>query len=104
MRARASRRLGGAADMHDVQMPPRDFEAQQAGGRKRAERPIGVDDRKGADNFAMTLCPIEFIPARFARKQSRHGGDDHAAGAPKERFSDCRAWGNKASSLLLGLV
>ena len=89
--------------MHNVQMSPRDLEPQQAGGRKRAERPIGVDDRKGANNLAMTLCPVEFIPAHFAREQSRHGRDDRAADAPKERFSDCRARGNQTAPLLFGL-
>ena len=89
--------------MHDIQVSPRDLEPQQAGGRKRAERPIGVDDRKGADNLAMTLCPVEFVPARFSRKQSRHGRGDRDARAPKERFADRRTRGNKASSLLFGL-
>ena len=89
--------------MHDIQMSPRDLEPQQAGGRKRAERPIGVDDRKGANNLAMTLRPVEFIPAHFTREQSRHGRDDHVAGAPKERFSDRRARGNQTAPLLFGL-
>ena len=89
--------------MHDVQVSPRDLEPQQAGARKRAERPIGVDDCKGADNLAMALRPVEFVLARFSRKQPRHGRGDRDAHAPKERFSDRRARGNKASSLLLGL-
>ena len=90
--------------MHDIQVSPRDLEPQQAGSRKRAERPIGVDDRKGANSLAMTLRPVELIPAHFVREQSRHGGDNHVADAPKERFADRRTWGNKASSLLLGLA
>ena len=89
--------------MHDVQVPPRDFESQETCCRKRAERPIGVDDRKSANNLTMTLRPVEFVPARFSRKQPRHGRGDRDAHAPKERFSDRRARGNKASSLLLGL-
>lgn len=89
--------------MHDIQVSPRDLEPQQAGSRKRAERPIGVDDRKGANNLAMTLRPVELIPAYFAREQSRHGGDDHVADAPKERFSDLRARGNQTAPLLFGL-
>lgn len=89
--------------MHDVQVSPRDLEPQQASCRKRAERPIGMDDRKGADNLAMALRSVEFIPARFSREQSRHGGDDRAADAPKERFSDRRARGNQTAPLLFGL-
>lgn len=89
--------------MHDVQVSPRDLEPQQTGGRKRAERPIGVDDRKGADNLAMALRTVEFIPAHFAREQSRHGGDDRATDAPKERFSDRRARGDQTAPLLFGL-
>lgn len=84
--------------MHDVQVSPRDLEPQQAGGRKRAECPIGVDDRKGANNLAMTLRPVEFIPAHFACEQSRHGRDDRATSAPKERFSDRRARGGGSDS------
>ena len=103
MRARASRRLCRAADMRNIQVSPRDLEPQQTGGRKRAERPIGVDDRKGANNLAMTLCPVEFIPARFLRKQSRYGRSDRDARAPKERFADCRGRGNQTAPLLLGL-
>ena len=80
--------------MHDVQVSPRDLEPQQTGGRKRAERPIGVDDRKGADNLAMALRSVELFPAWHAREHARHGGDDRAADAPKERFSDRRARGN----------
>ena len=90
--------------MHDIQVSPRDLEPQQTGGRKRAERPIGVDDRKGAEDFAMALRSVEFIPARFSRKQPRHGRDNRAAGAPKERFSDRRARGNQTAPLLFGLV
>ena len=90
--------------MHDIQVSPRDLEPQQASCRKRAERPIGVDDRKGANNLAMTLRPVELIPTYFAREQSRHGGDDRAADAPKERFSDRRARGNQTAPLLFDLV
>ena len=89
--------------MHDVQVPPRDLEPQQASCRKRAERPIGMDDRKGADNLAMALRSVEFIPARFSRKQPRHERDNRAAGAPKERFSDRRARGESDSGPLVRL-
>lgn len=89
--------------MHDVQVSPRDLEPQQASCRKRAERPIGMDDRKGAEDFAMALRSVEFIPARFSRKQPRHGRDNRAAGAPKERFSDRRARGNQTAPLLFVL-
>lgn len=62
-----------------------------------------MDDRKGADNLAMALRSVEFIPARFSRKQPRHGRDNRAAGAPKERFSDRRVRGNQTAPLLFGL-
>ena len=51
----------------------------------------------------MALRSVEFIPARFSREQSRHGRDDRAADAPKERFSDRRARGNQTAPLLFGL-
>ena len=90
--------------MHDIQVSPRDLEPQQASCRKRAERPIGMDDRKGADNLAMALRSVDLITARFSRKQPRNPRDNRSDGAPKERYSDRRARGNQAAPLLFGLV